>query len=75
MPIDTFRKRAAVAGVASYANLGVQPETIPDAFYRYTMSYSYLPLAAPPGGTGGSDDQPRLGVFPPHTITGNMGGL
>lgn len=52
MAIDSFRKRAAVAGVAVPTNPGVQPDAVPSAFYRSTIAYSYLPTAVPPGGQG-----------------------
>ena len=61
MPIATFRKRVAVAGINTAYNTGALSETIPDAFYRASIGNSYLSLAAPPGGTGGDSDQTVLG--------------
>lgn len=61
MPLDTPRKRAAAVGVAVPTNPGMRPESIPDAFYLATVGFSYLPLAAPPGGLGGVSDVTILG--------------
>jgi hypothetical protein len=75
MAVDTFRKRACVVGVGLPINPGVQSETIPDAFYRYSIGHSYLSLTAPPGGTGGDSDQTTLGGLYPradvHTVLGS----
>ena len=72
MAVDTFRKRACVVGVGVPINVGVQPETIPDAFYRYSIGNSYLPLATPPGGSGGGDYDTVIGGTHPRSDTSTV---